>query len=427
MVDIKIIFLAFIVGCIFLISCNDSREVNIKDVKSDKITGEVVAGPKNIPNKTKYENKITEEPPKEPKNPALVKEYYDAEKLTQDLKEIFDVSYYNFTRDNIHPSYIKSSNLKYYAIHTSNHQINTFDEFCKYYCGPNWEGFKFYINNTVFDLYIPILDKSNFPNENEYKDYTQDRVLVNFTRKEKIFDVKNGKVLEYKFWFLEQDESGNFESNLMPYLLIYKIYCSPNITVFIRPRWERFSVSSPGKITQLIINWELEDDRVREELLNRSNDILEICGVENQFFGGVSYNPYFESEMRAYYFKTHYKYSFNLTSDISISAKKKTVSGDDYLLKEVNVSFTNDDAYDLEEIKLKIIAIPDGEREQTYFESDEPIATLLQDKTLKRSFNLKEIEFKNNITIISSLYTDYQKAEIRPLKVTFTKKGIGFE
>lgn len=400
------------------------------EVRSDLITGKVVEASMVI-NETAKSKPIKEEPKKEvprkieSKSKTESKEYYDAEQLIADLKEILNVSYYNFTRDETKPSYIKSSDLNYYVIHTTgNNHMDTFGEFCSYYCGRNWDGFKFYLNMSEFNSYIPLLDKSNFSSESKYEDYILNRVLANYTRKENILEVENGKVLEYKFWFLEQDELGNFDSNLMPYLLIYKIYCSPNITVFIRPRWERFSVWSPGKITETIVNWELEDDRVREDLLNKSTKILEVCPVDKKFFDNAQFEPYFESELRAYYWKTYYNYFFNLTSSMDISVQNKSkIDNKIYLLKGVNISFTNKDVYSLYNLKLKITAVSDGKKEETYYEGESIIAILEPGKSISRSISKKEIEFLNNITLISTLYTDEGKADVRPLEMTFAMKN----
>ncbi|MBI2655698.1 hypothetical protein HYX06_04735 [Candidatus Woesearchaeota archaeon] len=357
MKNCKQVFFIFI--AIFLLyGCS-----NYTKVQPDLITGNVVEESAPVTNETAKKMPIKEEPKKE--TPRKIEreaktqfnEYYDVGALIADLKEILNASYYNFTRDETEPSYIKSSDLNYYVLHTSgSDHMDTFEKFCSQYCGRNWDGFKFYLNMSEFNSYIPPLEKSNFSSEDRYRDYILDRTLVNYTRKEKIIEVENGKVLEYKFWFLEQDEHGNFDGNLMPYLLIYKIYCSPNITVFIRPKWERFSVRSPGKITETIVNWELEDDRVREDLLNKSNKILKACHVKKEFFDNDNFQPYFESEFRIWYWKTYYAYHFNLTNEMQPSAQKKPGSSK-YILKEINVSFTNKDVYSLYDLKLKISVV----------------------------------------------------------------------
>lgn len=370
----------------------------------------------NAQNITKKEDKASE----------LPDVYYDADKLIADLNKTFNASYYNFTRDETNPDYITSSDLKYYVIHTTgSRHITNFREFCRYYCGSNWDGFKFYLNMSAFNTYILPLDKSNFSLENEYNYYILNRVLVNYTRKEKVYELENGKILEYKFWFLEQDEHENFEGNLMPYLLIYKIYCSPNLTIFIRPKWERFSVRSPGKVTETIVNWELEDDRVREELLNKTNEILEACPVEKEFFDDYEIDPYFESELRVWYWKTYYTYQFNLTPKISITAQKTSKDSDEYWLKGINISFTNNDVYDIYYLKLKITVSPDGKSERNYYQGEGTINILSPGSSINRSIKKDEIEFKNNITITSTLYTEEESVPIRPLRITFTKEDLG--
>ena len=200
------------------------------------------------------------------KGDALKPKYYTEEQLKEDLTRIFGSSRYNisnFTRDSSYPDYIRSSELKYHVIHTlKDRQIKTFKDFCGIYCGKNWDGWRYYINTSEFSLYAPLLGREDLSDEKKYEDYKRDMLLANLTQKERIYEVENGKVLEYKFWLLQQDNFGNFESNPLGYMVIYKMYCTPNMTVLIRPRWEDFSVKIRGKLTQLIVNWELEDDRV---------------------------------------------------------------------------------------------------------------------------------------------------------------------
>ena len=356
---------------------------------------------------------------------------YTEEQLKEDLTSIFGSSRYNisnFTRDPSHPDYIRSSELKYHVIHTIKKPINTFEEFCKVYCGKNWDGWAYYINISELSLYTPLLGRENFSAEKEYKDYVKDRELANNTKKERIYEVENGKVLEYKFWLLQQDDFGNFEANLMPYLVVYKVYCTPNMTVLIRPRWEDFSVSDGGKLTELIINWELEDDRVREEILERANKILKLCPVEKNFFDNYDFEPYFESDLRNYYWRMFYAHDINLTRAVEIGAEKLYKERDVYILKNVSISFTNHHIYPIYDVGLKVTVKADDEKiEYDYYNKKDFKYEFKSGEEIIKTLRLKEIHFLNNITIKATLYLSDYDVEIRPLEVTFTKSDLGFE
>src|SRR3989338_1533617 len=354
---------------ILLVSCSngDSAKSGIK------ITADVVSEINEIPEQSASESINFEKPEsKESENATgdtsqiSVSEYYDVEEITEDLKAVLNLSYYNFSRDITDPSYIESSEMGYYVIHTTgNNHLRTFEEFCRYYCGYNWNGFRFFINTTDFDTYGQPLKKSNFTSESEYDSYIRRRILANYTIKEKMYDVENGKVLEYKSWLVARDDVGNFDGNLMPYLLIYKVYCSPNITVLIRPRWEEFSVFKTGTFSEVLVNWEMEDDRVRETALNKSNKILKLCGVKKEFFENNNFKPYFKSEMLSFYYLTYYSDVFNFTTIFNAAAYKGETENE-LVLDEINVTLVNNDVATLYELKFKITVLADGERDYSY-------------------------------------------------------------
>ena len=138
-----------------------------------------------------------DEPAEEPskKDNAKKLEYYTEEQLKEDLTGIFGSSRYNisnFTRDLSYPDYIRSSELKYHVIHTiKNKQIKTFKEFCKIYCGKNWDGWRYYINTSEFSLYTPLLERKDFSDEKEYEDYKKERILANLTNIQNILQSKH--------------------------------------------------------------------------------------------------------------------------------------------------------------------------------------------------------------------------------------------
>lgn len=375
---------------------------------------------------------IIDEPIEEVIEQTKKDDAYTEEHLKEDLIGIFNTSRYelsNFTRDPSFPDYIRSSDLKYYTIHINkNKQMKTFKEFCENYCGGNWDGWQYYINKSEFDLFTPLLGKENFSNENEYKTYTQERILANHTQKETIYEVENGKVLEYKFWLLEQDNLGNFESNLLGYLLVYKVYCTPNMTVLIRPRWEDFSVGQVDKLSKVMANWELEDDRVREDVLKNVNKILKACPVEKEFFDNYDYKPYFKSDLRDYYWKVYYANDFNLTRKIEVGVKKVYKDEDYYVLENMNVSFINNHFYSLYGVGLRVIVKADDEKkEYDYYEKDDFRYEIKSGEKITKTLKQKEINFLHNITVMATLYIPNGDVDVRPLEVTFTKSDLGFE
>jgi len=200
------------------------------------------------------------------------------------------------------------------------------------------------------------------------------------------------------------------------------------MTVLIRPRWDDFSVRKGGKVTQVIANWELEDDRVSEEILEKANKILEACPVEKQFFDNYDFEPYFESDFRNYYWKFYYANDFNLTRNIKIDAEKLYKDGDKYVLKNINLSFMNNDHYSLYNVGLRVTVKADNEKsEYDYYNNEDFKYEFKSGEKITKTLSTKEINLLRNITVMVTLYLPDEDVDIRPLEVTFTKSDLGFE
>jgi len=200
------------------------------------------------------------------------------------------------------------------------------------------------------------------------------------------------------------------------------------MTVLIKPRWEDYSVRKGGKITEVITNWELEDDRVREEVLEKANEVLKACPVEKEFFDNYDAKPYFESDLRSYYWRLYYANDFNLTRDIKIDAEKLYKDEDKYVLKNINLSLTNNHFYSLYDVGLRVKVKADNEKsEYDYYNNEDFKYEFKSGEKITKTLSTKEINFMRNITVMATLYLPDEDVDIRPLEVTFTKSDLGFE
>tara|TARA_Y100000031_G_C8222225_1_gene386531 strand:+ start:241 stop:1896 length:1656 start_codon:yes stop_codon:yes gene_type:complete len=413
------------------INSGDSFTHEFNEVGSYDIYWNVAHGP--IKGKLIVQDRalgVVEEYVEEPikKDDAKKSEYYTEEQLVEDLIDILNVDYYNFTRDKSYPEYIRSSDLKYYVIHTQDEDINDVQEFCDEYCAGNWGDWKYFINTSRLEYLTPILGGDNFSSDAKYREYRQEMSLINHTFIETSYDVENGKVLEYQFISWQQDVYNTFEGAWFGTFLIYKVYCSPNMTVFLRPKWDEFNdiLFPVATMSSTYRTWVNFIKPLRKELLDQANDVLGRCPVEKSFFDKSSFPDYFKSEMLSYHWRIRYMYFWNMTSSIEIGVEPSTEEGK-YLLKEINVSFTNNDERSInEEIALRITVNPDDKGEEEYHDGGAG-GKLATGKSVKRSMRKKNIEFLNNITIEVKLYTVEDKGDIRPLKITFTKADLGFE
>ena len=423
-----------LLNLVLLIGCVIENQNN-----AGKLTGQVV---KDIEeNVSKPYTTVVENEKKEAKEKREVKtaeaknlkksiDYYDLKQLGQDINELVGIPN-NFSREPSHPDYVRSSHLKYYVIHTINgkeEHITNAQDFCKKYCGANWEGWQYYVNMSNYKWLFPPLNKNNFSNEYLYRDYILNTDYVNFTFLETSFDVEYGKVLEYQLISWRLDNSLKyFEGARDGTFLIYKIYCSPNMTIFLTPRWEVYKMYLPAAtLSDSFSTWNYYIISIREEFLNMSNELLKRCPVEKEFFENYDFPDYSKSELLTDYWKVYYTKRFNLTNSLQASAENK--SDGRFILKKVNVSFMNVDVYDFwnaetdEGVNLRIDVIADGNRETEYYKHR--VAGILEPgQSINRSFSHKEIEFYNNVTVRAALYVE-EKVESKPIELTLTKNEL---
>ncbi|MBI2653197.1 hypothetical protein HYX02_00145 [Candidatus Woesearchaeota archaeon] len=382
----------------------------------EKIKPKVETKPKQV----EIKKKLAEEVPKN-KTTATI---YDLNKLEDDINNVMG-SLYRFHRDPTHTNYVRSNELKYYVINVipdKKEFIKNSEDFCMKYCAEHWDGWKYFFNMSSFNALIPLLGKENFSTDQQYNDYTKEVIFVNFTVEENVFELENGKVLEYQALPWIQTPFGYFEGAYEDTLLIYKIYCTPNLTIFIRPKWDIFKVSFPAaKSEDVYKTWLNYIYPIRKELLNMSNELLRKCNVKKEFFDTYPFESYYKSEVLTVHWRPYLKSFLNLSRNVSIGVEPFSSVGE-LVLKEINVSFINHEEFELYGLSLRIIVIPDDMPEVVYY--DNPFTNYLaQGKAFSRSFS-KDVKFTDNLKIDVVLYTTEQKGEIRPLELTYSRKDF---
>jgi len=390
----KKIIVFFILGVFLISGCQIPEEVKEK------------------PEETKPEIKTKIEPAQ--------KIDYTIENLQEDINSLFERTNYDFIQDKEDPEYYIGNGQKFYVINVFDEEIQTSTKFYDKFSAQNWKGNLHFLNKTAMRLLHPPLTEKNFTHKNQYMDYVQNRALIEQITIEKQYDLENGKVLEYQFINWMYDPYNQFQGAWEDTLLIYKIYCSPNLVVFIRPGWEKIQLGVLGqKIDETYKNWELTVERLRPEFLDISNKILKLCPVSKSFFNNLPDQEFKTTTTLAYYYKTDLQYYWNLTTDISTEIEPSSREGE-YLLKRINVIFTNyEDSTIWGPLLLDIETLADGKDEAT-FVSEKSIGKFLRGgKSVSRSFvPITDQEFSDTITIDIELYTEEGHIPIRPRSIT---------
>ncbi len=357
----------------------------------------------------------------EVKQPAIeektaLKSQYTITELEKDINDIMGTTY-TFKEDSEDPSYIKSSDLKYYVIKTSkneNEYINSANDFCTRYCADNWDGWRYYVNMTEWNWLHPPLVEKNFSSRSLYVDYVSGAYFINHSIIEKSYDVSNGKIIEYQFIAWMEDSGGYFEGSWEGAYLIYKIYCTPNLTVFISPKSQQIQIGiSSQQMPAVFKNWENQLEFIRQDMLEKANKILGKCGVSKKFFEQTNFPDHFESEKLAIYWKTDFGFYFNMTSSVNPEIIPPQAGNGKHTLKSVNVLFTNHDFEIWSPLSFKITTAVDGGDETEYY-SGRIATTFRVGETLNRDIAKDTVQFAKNLTIKATLYLEEGNVEAKP-------------
>ena len=344
---------------------------------------------------------------------------YDLVKLQEDINNITANSY-RFKADPSNAGYIRSNELKYYVIRVpSNKDDFAYNsaEFCDEYCAENWDGWKYYQNMSYYRWLIPVLTRENFSNDYQYNEYKSEITWVEEIVSEKVYDVENGKVLEYEYILWSKDNFNYFLGAWADTLLLYKVYCSPNMTVFLRPKWNNIRISWDNmKIDDVLKSWDSYLDPFRKELLQQSNEMLKRCGVSKEFFNDANFPEYRKAQTLTFHWRPYYRFYANLTRSMSLGALQKR---DHYEVSQINISITNNEFFDFEEdLDFRITVIPDSKLPIEYYEGKAGTG-LAPGKSIVKRIKGKDVEFDKNITVEVELYTVEDKGLIRPFSQTF--------
>jgi len=347
------------------------------------------------------------------------------EMLENNLINIFGKNL-TFKQSKFSSDFYLANGNKYVVIEKNNEKIKSVDEFYKKVSAKNWQDFMvFFSNETNFKLLNKPLVESNFDHERKYREYIQKGSFINNTVLEKVFNVENGKVLEYQFNTFITSQTGYFNGVWSDTLVIYKVYCSEDFSVFFRPDSKNLQISLLGSSDSAFLTWQNAINRNREQMLNFSNEILKSCNVEKDFFDNFSANDYWYSEMLAYYYKTYLEFYHNSTSQISVDIQESKDKGK-YELNSISLNFTNYDTR-IRWIMLLDIEIKEDDGKSIDLLSDRKMGSYFNTgKTLDFTKNVKDDEsiyFENNVSIYYKLKTENMNIPIRPKVLVFDING----
>jgi len=371
--------------------------------------------------------------PEEAEEEKTESEEYSLDELREYLIESTGRGYH-FDRDENYPEYYNSNDMKFYVINVLEDKVYDSRTFYERFSAENWDGYLHFLNRTHMRQLRKPLTEENYTDESKYREYVQQRALVEQTFIENTIELDEGKVLEYQGinWMFSPNDY--FRGAYADTLLIYKIYCSPELVVFIRPSWKEFKLYLPAsKKSDAYANWAESVNKVRGEMLDISGEILSRCPVDKDFFEDLPDEEFRSTKTLAYYWKTEYQFYWNLT--MNLTAQVEPMEGANYAgkytLKRVNFSFTNHEPDVLwGSLLLNIRTIPDGKDDDEYeFKDEKDLGIKIKSgETIKRDLEAdhpdeKKPRFSDNLTINYELYKYAFGFAIRSKSITIDTNG----
>jgi hypothetical protein len=259
---------------------------------------------------------------------------------------------------------------KWWVIHRlSGTKLDDISCYYSFVRSPSWQAWRYYINDTVLKTsYRPLSPEELsgvLPGYSYLRYLNQDSKWVDIDVYEEPISVPEGIVLQYRLEMLVHDQYGHVQYNWQPPVVLYKVPCTKNIVVYIRPQFGLDfgnAVVLNLKKEGFLENWMREIERQKPSMLNYSSQIMQFCGVNKSmfWFDFDKYENHYElvSNQRVYY-----RLLFNYSLEANFSLKDAGYD-DYYKFRDVNVTFVNRDdnvALSNTHLSVKIVINDSGE------------------------------------------------------------------
>lgn len=285
-----------------------------------------------------------------------------------------------------------------------------------------WKDDYIYLNHTRMRWLQPVLEENDFKTKSAYQEYKTYRTIIEQTVREKTIEVENGKVLEYQQLNWVTNGFDYFHGTWDDTLLIYKIYCSPALVVYLRPEWERIQWGVVAtKMDSVYNTWDYTVQRLRPMMLNRSNEVLKKCAVNKAFFDDIPTRDFDSTQTFAYYYKIDLEQYWNLSTEVSFAFKNDSKG---FFVDTVNVTFHNNDEALYGPLVVEIMIAPDGKNAKEFVSDRKIAAVISQGETVEREIRSQEdIYFKEYAIVDVRLMREEERIPVRPKLYTVFKDG----
>ena len=230
-------------------------------------------------------------------------------------------------------------------------QLKNSEDFIEFVDSPEWQMWRFYTNESNWKLLYRSLTQDELEESvynYEYRDYLKSGYIDIDTRQDR-FTTKYGSIPQYRLETMWFDQFDNWEGNLEPGILIYKIPCTKDVVIYYRPRWKD-NFGSTGYLgiskENVIKHWEEDINSKKEENREIIEKVMFFCGIrDNNFIETDAFSEYSNASKRVLDWQIYYAKLFNFTLDIDIE-KEEMIDENKVSITGINFTFMHNDELD---------------------------------------------------------------------------------
>ena len=342
----------------------------------------------------------------------LLKEHQGFEEYTEALRK---KGHKIYTNNNQYKTWVVE------VINKEEEQIDTTSEFYDYVNARDWDGWRYYVNETWWKHLRPPISESelkeilpDYKYKAGYFSETQSN-WVDHDIRETVKETPDGrKMLQHDMTTLiltPEKDDGYWIGNWEPFFLIYKIPCTKDMIIYYRARYDKNDEGRywNKKKSEVIKDWEREISAKLPEIKDEADQLMEFCGISKEHFEQSSFIAYENSEKLVHNWKVYYATLYNYSISVNGLVKREHPNDDKFTIDHLNISFTNNEDEPYLWILRVYIEIEDRGREGEYGDFGLISSKPKQGHQVRKTISVDHEHFLENATLVLKPYFGYEQ------------------
>ncbi len=325
-----------------------------------------------------------------------------------------DASWIQTSRDS---SYYDLGSQKLATLHVLPAPVADSVSYEKNFSGIGWRANLHYLNSTAYDHLFSPMNPAEIENKALAKKYSQEVVFVERYVDEQAIETPLGYVLEYQERNWKRDEYKYFKGTYQNNILVYKIFCSPTLVVYLQPSRDDLDLNL---LTSTLENadevWNQNVVRLRPEMLQKAQKVMQECPNSAAMTKTLKGSVYSKHTTYADHLPTYLYYYFDVDIKMDPEVHRSELHTQKNAIDKVTVTLRNNEIYDIDgPLLIDIRVKPEGSVEEYLVRDKKLTGRFAAGTTIDRVFiPFEPIEFDSKATVEVRMYTENGGYYIRP-------------